>query len=141
MTTLVFDAVAQPRFRGVLLALFAAVAGLLAGVGIYAVVAFMVQQRSQEISIRVALGAQRRDVLRLVLSQGALPVAVGMAAGLIGAIGVGRAMQGLLFSVLPNDPLTFIVVPCVLALVALIASYMPARRALRLDPSNALRDE
>jgi putative ABC transport system permease protein len=139
MTALVSDAVAQPRFRSRLLLVFAGLAVLLALVGIYGVVAFIVEQRTHEISLRVALGAQRASVIGLILRQGSIPVVIGVVVGLAGALAVGRAMRELLFNVEPVDPLTFTAMPVLLAAVALVAGVVPARRALAVDPANALR--
>jgi putative ABC transport system permease protein len=141
MTALVSDSVAQPRFRSTLLLSFAGLAMLLAVVGIYGVVAFVVEQRTHEISVRVALGAQRRSVIGLILRQGSIPIVIGVVAGLAGAFAVGRAMRGLLFNVEPADPITFIAMPALLAAVALMGCVVPARRALAVDPANALRAE
>jgi predicted permease len=141
MTTLVSDAVAQPRFRSLLLLCFAGLAVLLAVVGIYGVVAFIVEQRAHEIGVRMALGAQRASVLGLILRQVSMPVVIGMAIGLAGAFAVGRAMRGLLFNVDPGDPLTFGTMAALLAAVALVACVVPARRALAVDPASALRAE
>jgi putative ABC transport system permease protein len=141
MTALVSDSVAQPRFRSTLLLSFAGLAVLLAVVGIYGVVAFVVEQRTHEISVRVALGAQRKSVIGLILSQGSIPVVIGVVVGLAGAFAVGRAMRELLFNVEPADPVTFIAMPVLLAAVALMGCVVPARRALAVDPPNALRAE
>jgi putative ABC transport system permease protein len=141
MSDLLAENVAQPRFRSLLLVSFSVLAGVLAVVGIYGVVAYIVEQRAHEISVRIALGAQRRDVLGLVLRQGATPVVVGLLLGLAGAVAVGRAMSGLLFGITALDPVTFIGTPLALATVAAIASLMPARRALSLDPATSLRAE
>jgi len=141
MTTLVADAVAQPLFRSTLLVSFAGLAVLLAVVGIYGVVGFNVAQRTNEISVRMALGAPRASVVRLILRQEAVPVAIGVVTGLAGAIAVGRAMRELLFNVQPADPLTFVAMPVLLAVVALAACIVPARRALDVEPVNALRAE
>jgi ABC-type antimicrobial peptide transport system permease subunit len=141
MTALVSDSVAQPRFRSTLLLSFAGLAMLLAVVGIYGVVAFVVEQRTHEISVRVALGAQRRSVIGLILRQGSIPIVIGVVAGLAGAFAVGRAMRGLLFNVEPADPITFIAMPALLAAGALMGCVVPARRALAVDPANALRAE
>jgi putative ABC transport system permease protein len=141
MTMLVSDSVAQPRFRSTLLLAFAGLAVLLAIVGIYGVVAFIVGQRAQEISVRVALGAQRSSVLWLILRQGLMPVVIGVAIGLAGAVALGRAMRELLFNVGPADPVTFIAMPALLLIVALAACVLPARRALAVDPVSALRAE
>jgi putative ABC transport system permease protein len=141
MTTLVSDAVAQPRFRSTLLGSFAGLAVLLAIVGIYGVVGFNVAQRTHEISVRMALGAQRASVVGLILRQELRPVVVGVVIGLAGAIAVGHAMRGLLFNVEPADPATLIAMPALLAVVALVACLLPARRALHIEPASALRAE
>jgi ABC-type antimicrobial peptide transport system permease subunit len=114
---------------------------LLAVVGIYGVVAFIVEHRSHEISVRVALGASSASVLGLILRQGAIPVVIGVAMGLAGAFGLGRAMQELLFNVEPADPVTFIAMPALLAAVAFAACVVPAWRALAVQPVSALRAE
>ena len=139
MTTLVSDSVAQPRFRSTLLVSFAGLAMLLAIVGIYGVVGFNVEQRTHEISVRMALGAPRAAVVGLILRQESIPVVIGVVVGLAGAIAVGRAMRGLLFNVEPADPVTFIAMPVLLGAVALVACLVPARRALDVEPANALR--
>jgi putative ABC transport system permease protein len=141
MTALLSDSVAQPRFRSALLVSFALLAVLLAVVGIYGVVGFNTGQRTHEISVRVALGAQRGSVVGLILRRESMPVVIGIVAGLAGAVAVGRAMQGLLFNVAPADPVTFIAMPVVLGAVALVACLIPARRALDVDPVNGLRAE
>ena len=141
MTTLVSDSVAQPRFRSTLLVSFAGLAMLLAVVGIYGVVGFNIEQRTHEISVRIALGAQRGSVFGLILRQESMPVVMGIVVGLAGAIAVGRAMRGLLFNVEPADPMTFIAMPALLGAVALLACIVPARRALDVEPANALRAE
>jgi putative ABC transport system permease protein len=133
--------VARPRFQSVLLASFAGLALLLAAIGIFGVMSYSVAQRAHEIGIRVALGAQRDQVLRLVVGQGLLLALIGTAAGLAGAFVLTRYLRSLLFNVSPTDPWTFIAVPVVLCAVALGASYFPARRAARLDPIVALRYE
>jgi putative ABC transport system permease protein len=137
----VATAMAPPRFRTTLIALFAAVALILACVGIYGVISYSVTQRTHEIGIRIALGAQRRNVLRLVLGQGALMAVIGVMLGLGSAFALTRLMAGLLFGVTPTDPMTFICVPLGLMAVALLASYLPARRATKVDPLVALRYE
>ena len=141
MSALVTDSVAQPRFRSTLLLSFAWLALLLAVVGIYGLVAFMVEQRTHEISVRVALGARPGAVIGLILRQGAVPVVTGLLIGLAGAFAVGRAMRGLLFNVEPTDPVTFLGTSALLAAVALVACVVPARRALAVEPVNALRAE
>jgi len=125
----------------VLLAVFALVALTLAATGIYSVISYSVSQRTQEIGVRMALGASRWDVLRLVFSVGMLPAAAGGGAGFAGAALLTRFLTGLLFQVSPTDPATFIVIIGVLAGVALMACYIPARRAIRTDPMIALRYE
>jgi ABC-type antimicrobial peptide transport system permease subunit len=130
-----------PRFYGVLFGAFAFAALLLAAVGMYGVIAFTVRQRTREIGIRVALGATRADVLRLVLGQSAKLSGVGLVLGLAGAIAGGRLLSGMLYGIRPTDPATLIMVPLLLAAVALAASYLPARRAARVDPTRTLRDE
>jgi putative ABC transport system permease protein len=129
------------RFSALLLGLFAGVALLLAAVGIYSVLSYLVRGRSREIGIRTALGAQTADVLRLVIVEGMSPAFVGIAAGTIAALASAKVMKTLVFGVSASDPLTLAAVAATLALVALIASLVPACRALRLDPVNILRAE
>ena len=127
------------RFSALLLGVFAGVALLLAAVGIYSVLSYIVRGRSREIGIRIALGAQRADVLRLVIVEGMLPALVGVAAGTIAALASAKVMGTLVFGVSASDPLTLTAVGATLALVALMASLVPAYRALRLDPVKVLR--
>ena len=129
------------RFNMLLLGLFAALALILAAVGIYGMMAYRVGQRMHEIGIHIAFGAQRRDVLRLVLGDGAKLAFFGIAIGIVGAVVLSRVMKSLLFEVKPTDPTTFSLVTILLAMVALAACYIPARRAMRLDPMVALRYE
>ncbi len=132
---------AEKRFLLLLAGAFAGAALALAAVGIYGIIAFSVTRRTQEIGIRVALGAQRSDVLRLVVGEGARLAAIGVVIGIALSFAVTQLMSSLLFDVKATDPLTFLVVAVLLSLVALLASYIPARRALRLDPMIALRYE
>jgi predicted permease len=134
-------ALARPRFQFMLLGLFAMVALLLAAAGIYSVMSYAISRRTQEIGLRLTLGAQRGDVLRLVLGQAMIRVAIGSAIGLAGALALTRLMANLLYGVQPTDPITFGVVSLVLIGAALLASYIPARRASRIDPMVALRQE
>jgi len=132
---------AARRLSMILLGIFAALALILSCVGIYGVISYVVGQRTHEIGVRMALGAQRRDVMRLVLGEGAKMALIGVAAGIAAALGLTRLMAGELFGVTAQDPLTFAAVAIVLTLVALLACYLPARRAVRVDPMVALRYE
>jgi len=136
-----FESVAQPRFRTVLLGVFAALALLMAVVGLYAVMAVSVAQRTHELGIRIALGAQRRDVIGLVLRQGIKLVSLGIVIGLAGAWALTRVLATLLYEVKPTDPLTFVTVPVLLIAVAILACWLPARQAASVDPLTALRYE
>jgi putative ABC transport system permease protein len=135
------DAQAPMRFNLILIAIFGAIALTLASVGLYSVMAYSVTQRSHELGIRIAVGASPRDILRLVLGQGVRLTLMGAALGLAASLFVTRTLASLLFGVSATDPLTFIAVPVVLALVAMLACYLPARRAMRVDPIVALRYE
>ena len=141
MEEAVSTSVAQPRFRMLLLALFAIAATLIATCGIYGLMAYAVAQRRREIGVRMALGAQRRDVLRLVLARALRVVAAGVLLGLGGAFGMTRVLQRFLFGVTPTDPIAFTLVTLALIAIGLTAAWMPARRATRIDPVAALRAE
>ena len=132
---------AGERFATLLMLVFAALGTLLAAVGLYGVLTYAVSQRSQEIGIRVALGAQHRHVLRMVLRQGMTVVAVGIAAGLVGGLGLGRLMRSQLFNVSPADPATFVIIAVLLSAVGFLSCWLPARRATQVDPIEALRHE
>ena len=139
MTTIVSDSVAQPRFYTSLLTIFAVIALLLAAVGLYGVLSCSVNQRLREIGIRIALGATRGTILRDVVGQAMCLLAIGLSLGLAGAFGLTRLLQSQLFEIKPTDPATYAVVALVLAAVGLAAAYIPARRAMRIDPNQALR--
>ena len=141
MDHVVAEANGQSRFYLILLGAFATVALVLAGVGIYGVMSYSVSRRTHEIGVRMALGAQGRDVLRLVVFQGIVQALSGVAVGLAGALALSQLMAGLLFGTRPTDPATFAVVVVVLGAVAVAASYIPARRAAKVDPMVALRYE
>ena len=135
------DALAQQRFNMLLLGMFAALALILAAGGIYGMMAYRVGQRMHELGIRIALGAQRAELLWLAVGDGARLALLGIAIGLAGALGLTRVMTSLLFEVTPTDPATFALVTLLLAAAALAACYLPARRALKADPMNSLRYE
>jgi putative ABC transport system permease protein len=141
MDQLLAKSVAQPRFRTLLLGVFAALALVLASVGIYGVISYSVTQRTHEIGIRMALGAQARDVTTLVIGQGMILALIGLALGLTASLALTRLMESLLFEVSTTDPATFAVVGGLLAGIALLACWIPARRAARVDPMVALRCE
>jgi len=141
MDDIVSDSVAQPRFRAALLGVFAASALQLAALGIYGVVSYSVWQRTQEIGIRIALGAQRGTVLRMVLRQGLKLTIVGVLIGLSGSLALRQVIVSLLFGVSATEPATFVSVSLLLTAVAATASLVPARRAANVDPMVALRFE
>jgi ABC-type antimicrobial peptide transport system permease subunit len=137
----VHDSLARQRFAMTMLGAFACFAMILAAVGVYGVMSFLVTQGTPDIAIRMALGAQRSSILSLVFQQGMALALIGVAMGLIGARSLTRLMGSLLFGVSAKDPLTFVGVALLLTLVALLACYFPARRAMRVDPMVALREE
>jgi putative ABC transport system permease protein len=139
MDEMVGYSTARQRFYAVLLGIFAGVAGLLAAIGIYGVLAYSVVQRTLEIGVRMALGAERHQVLGLVMRRGLVLAAIGITLGIGGAIAGAKYLQSMLFGVEPRDPATFVSVAMVFAVIALIASYLPARRATKVDPMVALR--
>ena len=141
MTALMSRVMARRRLSTVVLAVFAAVAILVAAVGLYGVVSHSVTERTREIGVRMALGAERRQVTRLFVAQGLITTAAGAVIGLAGAAVLSRSLQTLLFEVKPTDPVTFGAVTLLLLAVALLACYLPARRAARIDPLVALRTD
>jgi len=134
------DALTHARFTMLLLTAFAALALLLSAVGIYSVLAYAVRRRTREIGIRMALGAQRSDVIRLVVGQGMRPAFLGLGIGLAGSLVFGRALSSLVFGVSPNDPAILASVAALLATVALLACALPARRATHVEPTEALQE-
>jgi putative ABC transport system permease protein len=141
MASLIATTTAEPRFQARLLTAFALVALVLTIVGIYGVLAYSVAQRTKEIGVRMALGAQSVDVLRMLLRKALALVSVGIILGGAGALAVTRVLANFLFEVKPDDPLTFAVVALTLACAALAAGTVPARRAMKVDPMVALRYE
>jgi putative ABC transport system permease protein len=141
MRQVVSDSVGAQRVTMLLLGLFAGLAIALAAVGIYGVISYSVAQRTHEFGIRMALGAERADVLRLVLAKGLSLAAYGVCAGLAGALVLTRFLSSLLFGVQPTDPIIFCGIALLLGMVALLASYIPARRATKVEPTVALRYE
>jgi putative ABC transport system permease protein len=141
LNEVVAKSLADRRFALTILAVFAGVALLLASIGIYGVMAYTFSQRTHEIGVRVALGAQRRDILRMALGEGMVLVAIGLGVGLVGAAIVTRFLRSMLFSVTATDPLTFASIALLLAAVALLACFIPAQRATQVDPLVALRED
>jgi ABC-type antimicrobial peptide transport system permease subunit len=141
MERIVAASIAAQRFSMTLLSIFAGLALLLAAIGIYGVISYFVGQRTQEVGIRMALGAQRQDVLRLILGQGARMALIGILIGAVAALGLTRLMTNMLFGVSAADPLTFATVTLVLLTAVLFACYIPAYRATKVDPLVALRYE
>jgi len=141
MDDILADSLAQQRFSMLLLASFAALALILAAVGIYSVLAYAVRRRQREIGIRMALGAQPRDVLGMVLAEGMRPTLIGVTFGLAGSLALGHAVSSLIYGISKADPLTFVAVSALLTIVALIACLAPAYRATKVDPMRVLREE
>ena len=141
LSQIVSGSLATNRFNTVLLGTFAALGVVLAAVGVYAVMSNFVTHRTPEIGIRLALGAQRGDVLRLVLRQGMQLAAAGVLVGLASAVGLTRILRNFLYGVSPTDPVTFAAIPLILVIIALLACWLPARRAAKVDPMEALRYE
>ena len=141
MSEVVDGTMAPSSFTGLLLALFATLAVVLAAVGIYGLLSYLVSQRTREFGIRMAIGASQRDVLALVVRKGLLLTGAGVVAGLALALAITRLMRALLFGVGPADIVTFAAVPAILVAVALLASYLPAARATRVSPLLALKSD
>jgi ABC-type antimicrobial peptide transport system permease subunit len=141
MSALLAESLSQRRFTALLLVLFAATALALAIVGIYGVIAYAVVQRTREFGVRIALGAQRANVLWIVLRQAVILGAIGIAIGIVGSLFASRAISSLIFGIAPRDPATFVSVALLLLAVALFAAVVPAWRATRIDPTTALRAE
>ncbi len=141
MQQLLAESLSGRQFNMLLLTIFALVALVLAVVGIYGVMSYTVTQRTHEIGIRVAIGAQSRDVFRMVIGQGMMLAMIGVAFGLVGAFGLTRLMTTMLFGVEPTDPATFVSIAVLLIVVALVACYIPGRRAAKVNPLVALRYE
>jgi putative ABC transport system permease protein len=141
MEELVSLSMSAQRLSASVLGAFSAAALILTVIGIYAVVAFMVNERTYEIGIRLALGAQRADILRLIFGQGSRLVGWGLTIGLIMALGLTRLLSSFVFGITATDPTTFVLAPALLVMAASLAIYIPARRASRVDPVNSLRSE
>jgi putative ABC transport system permease protein len=141
MEQLIHRSTRPQQFNAFLISVFAGLALMLAAVGVYGVLSYTARQRTHEIGIRMALGAERADIVRLLVTEGMVLAVVGVSIGLAGALALTRFLTSMLYSVKPTDPVTFIAVPFILTLVALIASYIPARRATKVDPMVALRYE
>jgi predicted permease len=141
MEDVLSTSLARPRFLTLLLGIFAGVALALAAIGTYGVMAYSVAERRQEIGIRMALGAQASSVLGMVLRQGVTTAAMGIAIGVLGALALSSMLQSMLFNISPNDPTAFVAAPLTLAAVALLACYLPALRATRVDPARVLKQD
>ena len=141
MDQLVNDSLRQRRFNLVLLVSFAVLALALAGIGVYGSISYSTRQRTREIGVRIALGAQTGDVMRLIIGQGLVLALTGIGIGLIASLALTRLMKGLLFGISATDPVTFIVISLLLTCIGLLACWIPARRATKVDPLVALRYE
>jgi putative ABC transport system permease protein len=141
MDQVISESTARQNFNMLLLTIFAGLALLLAAIGIYGLMSYTVEQRTQELGIRMALGASRGDMLKLVVRQGMLLTGIGLAVGLFASLGLNRLLANLLFGVKTTDPVTYAAVAIILISVALLATYIPARRATKIDPVVALRYE
>ena len=141
MREVVAAAGAQPRFTTLVMSFFAGAAFLLAGLGLYGVLAYSVEQRTREMGVRIALGAGRREIFRLIVGGGMGLALAGVLVGIPAALALTRLMKGVLSEVTSNDPVTYIAVVAILGTVAFLASYLPARRATRVDPLVALRSD
>ncbi|HZS47623.1 MAG TPA: ABC transporter permease [Blastocatellia bacterium] len=141
MDYVISDSIARPRFNSLVLAIFAAVALILSAIGIYGVISYSVSQRTSEIGIRMALGAKSGDVLKFIMKNGVILSAIGIGIGLGGALGLTQFLSSLLFKMSATDPITFLMVPLVLLVIVMLAIYIPARRATRVDPMIALRQD
>jgi len=141
MDDVVSQSLTQPKFNMLLLGVFAGLALLLAAIGIYSVLSYSVRRRVPEIGVRLALGARLSDVLRMVVTEGMKPTLLGVAIGVAASLAMGRLVASLIFQVKPTDPMTFVAVGALLALIALLACVIPAYRASKVDPVIALRNE
>ena len=141
MEQIVSMSVSQPRFRTALLVVFSALALLMASIGVYGTTSYSARQRTREFGVHIAMGATTRDVLRAVLGRAAIVIAAGLALGLLASLGLTRVLTKFLYGVTPLDPSTFVTAPLFLFVIAIIACYVPARRATRVDPIVALRYE
>jgi len=141
MEQILSESMSRQNFNMLLLSIFAGIALLLAAIGIYGLMSYAVEQQMQEFGIRMALGADSPALIRMIVKQGMKPALIGMAAGLAIAFGATRLLGSLLYGVKPTDPASFVLVAIILTIVALAATYVPARRAAALDPVAALREE
>jgi putative ABC transport system permease protein len=141
MDQVIAEKVAEPRFYVFILSIFSCIALVLGAVGVYGVISYSVARHTHEIGVRMALGAERSHIFRMVVKQGMRMAALGATLGILGSLGLMQLLRALLFGVQPTDPLTFGIATAILGIVALAACYIPARRAMRLDPMSALRYE